>query len=421
VGGSAGAAAHDPVLALAAALPKDADRCVLARTALVPKERAGLLARISQAEPFAWLADLGVEAYATAQRERRTGSSSRVTLLWLARVNDSVRAAFEARAGIALRWNDHPCGGASCPPRARVLDAHIVRIEHNDYPVHDDAGAELQCARMAAEAPAALELSFVRSRSLADEIVGLPLRTTSTLTLAAHGVHVAREALMLSEAESALAYQRGLMAEERGFALTWLATDLRVEQIDSTIHTDFDVLWDDLELAAQDDVRTAAAEHEADQRERAELAADQPPDVRSREAVLAQLAYRLDRAERAVDPERSAQLAAARALLDAACAAQPDDEGLALLRAELLIAELRDAAAGRARAREGAQRFETRARWQALERHAAALQGEAALATVITAQRAAPGRQAAAVAREILERMQAGSGYEEAERAVIEP
>jgi hypothetical protein len=176
------------------------------------------------------------------------------------------------------------------------------------------------------------------------------------------------------------------MAEERGFALNWLATNLRVERIDSTVHTDFDVLWDDLELAAQDEVRTADAEREAEQRERAELGLDQPPDVRSREGVLAQLAYRLDRAERAVEPERGAQLGAARALLEAACAAQPDDEGLALLRAELLIAELQDAAAGRALAREGAQRFETRARWQALERRAAALQGEASLSSTIAAQ-----------------------------------
>jgi len=409
------------VLALAAALPRGADRCVLARPARLPKARAGLLVRISQAEPLAWLADLGVEAYATAQRERRSGPLSRVTLLWLSRVTDAVRAELDARAGIALRWDGQPCRGMGCPPRARVLDGHIVRIEHNDYPSIEDAGAEAQCARMAAQSPSALELSFARSRSLSDELVGVPLRTTSTLTLSAHGVHVAREALMLSEAESALAYQRGMMAEERGFTLTWLATDLRVERIDSTIHTDFDVLWDDLELAAQDDVRTAAAEREADQRERAELGLDQPPDVRSRDGVLAQLAYWLDHAERAAPPERAAQLAAARALLDAACAAQPDDEGLALLRTELLIAELHDAAAGRALAREGAQRFETRARWQALERRAAALQGEAALASTIAAQRVAPGRQAAAVAREILERVQSGSGYDEAERAVLEP
>ncbi|HMI94794.1 MAG TPA: hypothetical protein VK509_25645, partial [Polyangiales bacterium] len=300
------APAPDPVLELAAALPKGADRCVVARPVRLPRPRAALLARISQAEPLAWLADLGVEAYATAQRERRSGASSRVTLLWFSRVTDALRAELSAGAGIALRWDDQPCRGAGCAPRARVLDDHVVRIEHNEYPSSEDAGAAAQCARMAAQSPSAIELSFLRSRSLTDELVGMPIRTTSMLTLAAHGVHVAREALMLSEAESAMAYQRGIMAEERGFALTWLATDLRVEQVDSTIHTDFDVLWDDLELAAQDDLRTAAAEREADEREHAELALDQPPDVRSREGVLAQLAYRLDRAERAAPPERAA-------------------------------------------------------------------------------------------------------------------
>jgi hypothetical protein len=381
-----------------------------------------MLVRISQAEPMAWLADLGVEAYATAQKERRRGPTARVTLLWLTRVSDAVRAALAERAGVALHWDGQACrGSVACSPRARVVDTHIIRIEHNDFPASDDAGAVGQCARMAAQSRSALELSLARSHGLADELVGMPIRTTATIALAAHGVHVAREAVMLSEAESALAYQRGVMAEERGFALTWLATNLRVEQVDSSVHTNFDVLWDDLELAAQDEVRTADAQREAAQRERAELAVDQPPEVRSREGVLAQLAYRLDRAERAVEPERGAQLGAARALLDAACAAHPDDEGLALLRAELSIAELHDAAAGRALAREGAQRFETRARWQALERRAAALQGESSLASTIAGQKVAPGRQAAAVAREILERVQAGSSYEDAERAVLEP
>jgi hypothetical protein len=416
----AGDARPDPLLALAAALPAGADRCVLARPIRLRKERAALLARISQAEPFAWLAVLGVEAYAMAHLERRDGPSARVTLLWLTRTSGDLQAAFDAHSGIALRWDQRACSGAGCPPRARVLDEHVVRIEHGVFPVRAEPGAEAHCARMAAAAPAAIELGFTRSRRLLDELVGVPLRSTSALTPAAHGVHVRREALMLTSAEAMLAYQQGVMAEERGFALSWLATDLRVEQVDSTIHTDFDVLWDDLELAAQDDVRTGGAEREADARERAELPVDAPPDVRSRQDVLAQLAYRLDRAERSTEPERGAQLAAARALLDAACAAQPDDEGLALLRAELPIAELNDAAEGRTLARAGAQRFETRARWHALERRAAALQGEAALASTLTAQRLARGRDATTFAREILERVKAGSSFEDAEREVLD-
>ena len=412
-------AAHDPVRELAAALPVGADRCVLVRTARAPEQRASLLARVSQAEPFAWLAELGVEAYASALLERRNGPAARVSLLWLKETTQQVRDAFDARAGIALRWDDKPCTGGGCPPRAQVLDGHVLRIEQHAFPIEAEPGASVQCARMAAAAPDALELSFARSRRLLDELVGVPLRTKSTIALAAHGVHVSREQQMLTAAESQLAYQQGVMAEERGIALAWLATDLRVERVDSALLTDFDVLWDDLELAAQDDLRTAAAEREAAARDRVELTPGEPPDLRSREGVLAQLAFRLDRAERAGEPERALQLSAARELLAAACAAQPDDEGLALLHAELVIGELNDGAAGRVLAREGGARFETRARWQALERRAAAMLGEAALASTLGAQRIARGRAANELAREILEQLQSGSSYDDAERAVL--
>ena len=411
-------AQSDPALALAAALPVGADRCVVVRTARAPAQRAALLARVSQAEPFAWLAELGIEAYASAQIERRNGPSARVSLLWLSQTTQAARAAFDQRSGIALRWDDG-CTGPGCPPRARVLDDHVLRIEHNAFPARDEAGAEAQCARLAAKAPAALELAVARSRRVLDELVGVPLHTTSLITLATHGVHVSREALMLTTAEAQLAYQQGAMAEDRGIALAWLATDLHVERVDSSLLTDFDVLWDDLELAAQDDLRTATVEREASARDEAELAAAEPPDVRSREDVLAQLAYRLERGDRSGEPERGVQLAAARGLLEAACAAQPGDEGLALLRAELVIAELHDPAAGRALAREGAQRFEGGARWNALERRAAALQGQAALASALTSQRIARGRAASELARQILEQLAQGISQEDAERALL--
>ena len=411
----------DPALALAALLPAGADRCVIARPVLVPPEHRGLIARVSQGEPFAWLAELGLESYATALRERRDGPSARVTLLWLTHVSDDTRALIDARAGVALQWGQAaPCAGASCPARAHVLDAHVIRIERDAFPEPTDPGAEVQCSRLAAHAPGALEVAFARSRRLSADLIGVPLRATSTVTLASHGVHVNRVELMRSMAEAALAQQQGGFVERRGAAWDGLATDLRVEQVDSALHTDFDVQWEDLELALQDDARARNAEREADARASAVLAPDAPFDLSSREAVLAQLAYRQERAEHGDQSERIVQLNAARALLDAACSARPEDEGLALLRAELVIAELKDADASRALTREGAQRFETQARWHALERAAAALRGEAALANALVAQHIADRRAAIAFARDILERVQSGASYDDAERAVLE-
>lgn len=393
---------------------------MIARPALLPRERSSLIARVSQGEPFAWLAELGLQAYATALRERRDGPSARVSLLWLTHVDDRARAMLDARAGIALQWSgDAPCEGTSCPARARALDAHVIRIERAGFPEQADPGAEAQCARLAAHAPSALEVAFTRSRRLHEELIGVPLRSTTTVTLGSHGVHVNRVELMRSMAEAALAQQQGGFVERRDAAWDGLATDLRVEQIDSALNSDFDVLWEDLELALRDDARARAVEREADERAAAQLPLDAPLELGSREAVLAQLAYRQERAERGDAQEKASQLNAARALLDAACAARPEDEGLALLRAELVIAQLKDADAGSKLARDGAQRFEALARWQALARGAAALRGESALAAELSAQHLASRRDASKLAHDILERVQRGSDYDDAERAVL--
>jgi hypothetical protein len=220
-------------------------------------------------------------------------------------------------------------------------------------------------------------------------------------------------------AEAALAQQQGGFVERRDAAWDGLATDLRVEQVDSALHSDFDVLWDDLALALEDDARARAAEREADERAAAQLPLDAPVDLGSREAVLAQLAYRQERVERGDAQEKTSQLNAARALLDAACTARPEDEGLALLRAELVIAQLKDADSGSKLARDGAQRFEAKARWQALARAAAALHGESALAVELVTQKLASRRDASKLAHDIVDRMQHGSDYDAAERAVL--
>jgi hypothetical protein len=84
-----------------------------------------------------------------------------------------------------------------------------------------------------------------------------------------------------------------------------------------------------------------------------------------------------------------------------------------------VISELKDADAGRTLTREGAQRFENQARWHALERAAAALRGEAALASTLLAQHIADRRAASTFAHDILERVQSGASYDDAERAVL--
>ena len=402
-------AADDPLTELLARLPAGVDRCVLARPSRVAAEQRERVARVSQGEPIAWLRELGVEAYASVSFERSDGPSAALVLARVSLAATAARELLDRRAGLSLQWSEQPCAEPACGPRARFVAPGLLSIERGVFPERVGEGAELRCAKLAAQSPDAVEVSAVRNRSLND----LPLRASTTLRANAAGVHLTRVELMPS---MAIASQAAREAEQLA---PLYASNVHTQVTDVELVTELDVRFEDLALAEQDEARLRAAELEADAREQLDAIPASSPEPRAREDVLAELGYRLERASRLSGAQRDAELAAVRALLERTVAAQPDDEGLASLLAELLVTELRDPAAGRAalarfqRPGPGGQRVAS------LVRQAAAIEGEGALARELVSQQLVPRARAQSVARDVLARVKTGASYLDAEQAAL--
>ena len=174
---------------------------------------------------------------------------------------------------------------------------------------------------------------------------------------------------------------------------------------------------EDRELARADQARMRAADRDADALVRARPESGAEPT--RREDVLARLGWELESIRQTAGEERRAHAEAARRVLEQALEREPEDEGLALMLAELLLTDLADAKA----AREIVQRFGARpgakARWALLRRQVAALSGAAVLADVLIVDRLADRRKARAVATRIVARLSEGAPYEEAEHVVL--
>lgn len=412
--------AGDPVRELVAKLPAGADRCVVARPALLSGARRALFTRVSQAESVAWRSELSVVAYASAYREYRDAAPGVVALLSFAAEPARVRAWLAARGPQYFDLGDAPraCDGNGCPFHVRFLDAHVLELTRGRFTPRSAAGSEARCARMAERSPDALELSFARSRALLSLGLGiLPLTASSELSQSAIGLHVRRNDLMRSIADAERAANDPNAGDVVLGPVGAIGSNMRRQQLDAAVQTEYDLLWEDLELARDDEARMQTAELEADALDHAEpdpSAGDLP-----REDVLAELGYLLERLRNASADERGARANAARTLLEHALARNGDDEGLALLLTELLLTELGAVEP----ARELVQRFGSRpfaqARWAELRRHAAALTSVEALAAAMSADRLAPRAKARTLAGEILARLREGAPYAEAERAVL--
>jgi hypothetical protein len=414
------AAAPNYAAELAHQLPPGADRCAIARPVRLSLAQRPLLARISQAEPLAWTAQLQVVAYVSAERSARDAPLSRVSLLWLSDEPERVRAVLDAHDGLDLDWGE---AGRStcehgCAARARFVAPHVLRIERGQFPQGSSEGAERHCQRMAEGHPDALELAFKRARGAGSlALDGRPLTTSFELRDGREGVHVERSDLMPSMAEAAGILGDPLAAELLLAPLS-LVSNLRREQADAMLRTDYDVLWEDLELARDDEARMRELEQQAGGPELP--MPDTLPDPGRREDLLAQLGYRLEQVRRASGEQRRAQAEGVRGLLERAVARSPDDEGLALLLAELLLTELRDGGPVSDLARRFAPLGSaSRARWGLLRRHAAALAGVDALTDALLRDHAAERRKARAFAQAILAQWAEGAPYEQAERAVL--
>ncbi|MFI5307058.1 MAG: hypothetical protein ACHQ53_06895 [Polyangiales bacterium] len=406
---------------LADMLPDGADSCVVTRPALAGPERSALFARISQAEPMVWSRELRVTAYAASQRVRRDGPPSRVGLLWLDASAERVRAVLASHGERSLAWPDSSaaCSPGACTGRASFVAPHVLRIERGPQIAAASPGAERHCKRMARVSEAAIELASTRARGLAGlSLGGMPLLSSTVLALTPEGVHVRRSDLLPSAAEAARIATDEMASEVLLAPLGSLASNLRREQVDADLRTEYDVLFEDLELAVQDDARLAEVELTANALDqRGPDPADEP--IR-RQDVLAEIGQRLERAQKTPKEQRRAEIDVVRGLLERALARVPDDEGLAFLLAELWMTELGEGA----KVGELARRFaksgsSAPARWALLCRHAAALAGAATLEKALIEDHVVERKNARDVAREIALRLAEGAPYEQAERAVV--
>jgi hypothetical protein len=414
------AASADHLRELTALLPSGADRCVLARPERLAPERRPLLVRLSQADALAWLPEPVIAAYASVQRERRDGPSGQVTLLYVDAPEAVARAVLDARSGLALEWSNHPehCTGAACGAQAEFITPRIVRIVRGAYPAQALAGVEVGCRDMAERSAQALELSVSRGGAGPGSMPGAPAaRAITELRATAQGVVLTREDILpgLSEAERRAHEQ--LADEVPSWPVGVISQSARHLRTDTGFRTEIDVLWEDLEFAADDDARALAAEQRATRQEQTTPSgADAATAI---EDVLAELGFRLSRMRESRDDERRGQALAARALLERALARDPGDEGLRLMLVELLLSEFKEPRPAHMLLYDIVAGCANKPQCALLRRHAAALEGESALAAALAHDGLAIRARARTLAREILDRMHVGRTFEQAERDVV--
>ena len=283
-----------------------------------------------QSDALAWDPALAITAFASAEYMRDDGPAAQVMWLRSALPAAELRKRLDAR--LAIEWSAATgCAAAPCPLRGEVTDG-AVRLSREPWPKGLSPGAEAHCQR-AAHDPRALELSAARLRRMPlGELLGFPLRTTTSMLLIAEALVSERVEIMIGRAEAG---DRAMRARTDAFGLA--ASDVRVEQEDVLVRTTARFRWDDLEMLARDAAQLAAAEQVA----RARSGREAPPLDGPLEPTdyLARAALLLLQMHNALAPERDARRAALHALLERGLAEHPEHELIALLLYELRMAE----------------------------------------------------------------------------------
>lgn len=345
----------DSALALAKRLPTGADRCSVARPYRIDDRQKALAKQVMQTDQLAWDPQLAVIAFASADYGRDDGPSAQVIWLRSTLPEDELKRRLDTK--LAIEWHaSATCAAAPCPMRGEVIGGAVL-LSTEKWPVGLQVGAETHCMR-AAHDPRVLELSAARLRRMPlGELLGLPLRTTTSVSLASEALVSERVEIMAGRAEAG---DRAMRA--RGDVLGLAASEVRVEQEDVLVRTTARYRWDDLELLSQDAARMVAADRAA--KTRADQEAPPLDGPLEPNDYLARAALLLLQLHNALAPERNARRAALHTLLERGLAEHPEHEPIALLLFELRMAEPER----RPAARELAERFAvlpgTDPRWQ---------------------------------------------------------
>jgi hypothetical protein len=183
------------------------------------------------------------------------------------------------------------------------------------------------------------------------------------------------------------------------------------------LHSEIDVLWEDLELTQGDEARLRTADQVAVGLVR--TLPDGAADAYQTEDVLAEVGFRLGRMRETQGDEHRAHAVAARGVLERACARSPADEGFALLLVELLLTEFKEPKAAQTLLARVADEKTSAPQRAKLGRHAAALDGEKALAAALVRDGLADRKHAHIYAGEVVARMREGDSFDNAEQRVL--
>lgn len=406
--------AADDAVELAALLPDEVERCVVARPGQVTERRRGLVLLHSLAEPSAWASDLRPVAYATAVAERPDGRRARRTYYRFAD-----EASERARDALpSVRWIDEPCEGPHCDRSvARWIDERTLEVARYGWPRGDEAIVAGACVRLARAHPEAVEVALDRASTLGAIPLGSPRPSEWVVHATRAGVTRRREVVMRDPLAARLLADR---IGERGFVDhhlvpmglegSWVEADgerIRIVEARS---------WETLELAVEDEqLRVRASVLEARRGAPVPVGLVRVADLG---AVRHQLRLRRAQLERLGPAERERVAAELGALLARAWDAHPSELGLAESLVRLYLDTLGDPTRARAVVAEVIDRglASPAERWRLLEREAAARLGAVELAELLASE-GVPESEGLQLAEDLRRLIDQGVPYEWAEGA----
>jgi hypothetical protein len=385
-------------------LPAHAQSCAVARPGALSSRERWLANRLVHSHDAIWLGDARIVAAAQASQTDSINRSSSVILL---RVSGDVEEARDAiERSVPLDGEETPFG--SHHYRVEIAGPHTLSIRRGPW-TDGLPGAESRCRELARAQPDAFEVaSAAQFDPLGLPELDLPQRIDHVLERTASGVVVERRAFLAGSSASDIDFTGELDP---------LVPDSRASFWDGAAHViETRYLWEDLELAREDQERFAEADRLA--REEARPRTLEQIDV-SNSAVVRMEVRRWEEAVAAVQgAPREARARELRRILDAAWIAHPSESEFASVLYELLMTELHEPSAAAALALDVIRSAPSDERgWRSHRRAALARVGAAELAPALVEDGMARPAESARAARDILEILSQRDDYDFAESA----
>lgn len=406
----------DDAVEVAALLPEEAERCVVARPRALAQRRRALVLYASWAEPEVYEADLPLAAYATALAEGSAGRARR-SYLRFTHAGPDVRA--RARE-LPVRWLDEPCEGLACRrPVARWVDERTLEIARREWPRRRLPVPTAECVRLARSAPQAFEVAVDATHLPSPRPMPTPRRVRRTLRADGGALGTRREMVFGDGIEARIyeSWARGRASIPEVALMPLGPSRRRIERQGERVVVRDRRLWEELELALEDErLRRQALTL---RRRRAEPTPLSRVDFENLAVVRHQIRLRQSAMARATGERRRRAAEELAALLQRGLEAHPGELGLARQLARLELEPLgrparavavvdRVLAAGLA---------DDPAPWQALRREASSHRGVEPFADALVGDGVAERAEARAVAEDLIALREAGVPYDWAEGA----